>query len=146
MDRAATIAAIGGMLGTFAENVPDETWDVVLARSVVPDTAGRWPGSAGYVDSYDPEWAAAELVSIRIDQTMTSETVTEWSSEGSRFRSTPADLVSLEQRLRSRSVIARCQPDDVLGRITVPGSRINYGTRSGGWPDTERRHVITNRD
>ena len=89
---------------------------------------------------------AAELVSIRIDQTMTSETVTEWSSEGSRFRSTPADLVSLEQRLRSRSVIARCQPDDVLGRIVVPSTRINYGTRSGGWPDTERRHVITNRD
>ena len=78
MDRAATIAAIGGMLGTFAENVPDETWDVVLARSVIPDTAGRWPGSAGYVDSYDPEWAAAELVSIRIDQTMTSSE-TSWS-------------------------------------------------------------------
>lgn len=146
MDRAATIAAIGGMLGTFAENVPDETWDVVLARSVVPDTAGRWPGSAGYMDSYDPDWAAAELVSIRIDQTMTSETVTEWSSEGTRFRSTPAELVALEQRLRDRSVIARCQPADVLGRIVVPSTRINYGTRSGGWPDTEHRHIITNRD
>ena len=37
-------------------------------------------------------------------------------------------------------------PADVLGRITVPGNMINYGPRSGGWPDTERRHVITNRD
>ena len=146
MDRADTIAAVRGMLGTFAEDVPDETWDVVLARSVIPDTAGRWPGSAGYVDSYDPDWAAAELVSIRIDQTMTAETVTEWSSEGTRFRSTPAELVALEQRLRDRSVIMRCQPADVLGRITVPGNTVNYGPRSGGWPDTERRHVITNRD
>ena len=45
MDRAATIAAVGGVLGVFAEDVPDATWDQVLARSVLPDDAGRWPGT-----------------------------------------------------------------------------------------------------
>ena len=145
MDRAATITAVGGILGVFAEDVPDATWDQVLARSVLPDDAGRWPGTTGYVDNYDPDWAAAELVAVKLLQTMTTDTLVEWSSEGSRFKSTPAELSALEKQLRARSIIAVYLPN-TLERLDLPGVSTGYDPRSGGWPDRSRLGVITNRD
>ena len=145
MDRAATITAVGGILGVFAEDVPDATWDQVLARSALPDDAGRWPGTTGYVDNYDPDWAAAELVAVKLLQTMTTDTLVEWSSEGSRFKSTPAELSALEQQLRDRSIIAVYLPN-TLERLDLPRAGTGYDPRSGGWPDRNRLGVITNRD
>ena len=146
MDRADTITAVGGILGdTFTEGTTDATWDQVLARSVLPDDAGRWPGSSGYVDNYDPDWAAAELVAVRLLQAMTTDTLVEWSSEGSRFKSTPAELSALEQQLRGRSIIATYLPN-TLERLDLPRAGTGYDPRSGGWPDYARLGVITNRD
>lgn len=146
MDRAATITTVGGILGTFAEAVPDATWDQVLARSVLPDDAGRWPGTTGYVNNYDPDWAAAELVAVKLLQAMTTDTLVEWSSEGSRFKSTPAELSALEQQLRRRSIIAAYLPD-TLERLDLPaGDGTGYDPRSGAWPNRSRLGVVTNRD
>ena len=145
MDRPNTIAAVGGILGTFTDGVDDATWDRVLERSVLPDDAGRWPGTTGYVDNYDPDWAAAELVAVKLLQTMTTDTLVEWSSEGSRFKSTPAELTALEAQLRARSIIAKYAPN-TLERLDLPGVSTGYDPRSGGWPDRSRLGVITNRE
>lgn len=143
MDRAATITAVGEILGVFAEDVPAATWDQVLARSVLPDDAGSWPGTTGYVDNYDPDWAAAELVAVKLLQSMTTDRLVEWSSEGSRFKSTPAQLTALEAQLRARSIIAKYAPN-TLERLDLPAPYSGYDLRSGGWPN--RLGVITNRD
>ena len=143
MDRADTIAAVGGILGTFTDGVSDATWDQVLARSVLPDDAGVWPGAAGYVNNYDPDWAAAELVAVKLLQAMTTDTLVEWSSEGSRFKSTPAELTALEAQLRARSIIAAYVPN-TMERLELPRPRSGYDPRSGGWPN--RLGAITNRD
>lgn len=142
MDRASTITAVGGMLGDLAADVTEATWDVVLARSVIPDTAERMPGTAGYVDSYDPDWAAAELVSTLFDQTLATGVVTKWSSEGTTMEATPAALAELEQRLRSRSVIAKYAAPDSFGVAVAPGGfdQPPYGPRS----QSGRRGVIGN--
>lgn len=145
MDRPNTIAAVGGILGTFTDGVDDATWDRVLERSVLPDDAGVWPGGTGYVDNYDPDWAAAELVAAKLLQTMTTDTLVEWSSEGSRFKSTPAQLTALEAQLRARSIIAKYAPN-TLERLDLPGVSTGYDPRSGGWPDRSRLGVITNRE
>ena len=140
------------------ERTPFTLWSCVVGDFAVVDFAGdgivrRDRGGRTYTDrefdSILPTFYARQLLNDeRFPDSLCGVAVTPrlLQSENFMFRSTPADLVSLEQRLRSRSVIARCQPDDVLGRIVVPSTRINYGTRSGGWPDTERRHIITNRD
>ncbi len=145
MDRLSTIEAVEGLLGNMTQGVTPATWNDVLSRSVLPDDTGRWPGAAGYVDNYDPDWAAAELVAVKLLQAMTSDTLIEWSSEGSRFKSTPADLVALERQLRARSVIATYSPN-TLERLDLASDGVGYDTRSGSWPNRNRFGVVTNRD
>lgn len=143
MDRPGTIEAVGGILGTLADGVSASTWDYVLGRSVIPDDAGRQPGADAYVNNYDPDWAAAELVAVKLLQTMGTTQLVEWSSEGSRFKSNPAELAALESRLRERSLIGRVL-GNTLTKVDVITEGTGYDPRSGAWPDRRRLGVIGN--
>lgn len=142
MDRAKTIDTVTELLGEDLANLSEDGWDRVLARSVIPDDAGRYPDATGYTPNYDPDWAAAEVVAEALQRAMTGERVLEWSSEGTRMKVLPADLAGLETLLRDRSVVRKAQ-QDTMDRLQIPGTLPNYAPRSGS---AGRFGVITNAD
>lgn len=62
--------------------LPPETVETVLQRARVRDSEGRWIGDDGYVDTYLPHLAAADLLDMKAAR-LTGGTVVSWSSEGS---------------------------------------------------------------
>ena len=82
-----------------------------LDASLIPDTAGVWPGQPGYQPTYDLYWAAAETSTLRAMRAAMSatQTVTKVTSEGSTFeveQSAP-DWAALSRRWRAMSQIGR---------------------------------------
>ena len=82
-----------------------------LDASLIPDTAGVWPGQPGYQPTYDLYWAAAETSTLRAMRAAMSatQTVTKVTSEGSTFeveQSAP-DWAALGRRWRAVSQIGR---------------------------------------
>ena len=144
MDRANALAAARKLVGTMFPTDDASAVDALLARSVVPDVMGRWPHDPLWVATYDPNWLAAEAVHEHLIASMTSGVVTRWTSEGTTFESTPADLVGMVAQLRARSTIARWAEGSLsyvdVRRSDDPG----YRPRSGAWPFNDRDEVIGN--
>lgn len=143
MDRVTALSAAESMVG---EMLPSDTpaVDALLARSVIPDQAGRWPGQTGWTPSYDPNWLAAEAVQVHFIKSMADGTVTRWTSEGTTMESTPADLAGMVAALRARSIIATQSPA-TLGVLDVERTDgPHFIPRSGSRPYGDAGGIIGN--
>ena len=145
MDRAKAIEAARALAGTmFPPDTETAALDALLARSVVPDMVGRWPADPNWTPSYDPDWLAAEAVNVHLIRSMSDGVVTRWTSEGTTFESTPADLMGMVSALRARSIIASWA-DGSLSYIDVHRTDdTGYRPRSGSWPYSDRDDVVGN--
>lgn len=98
-----------------AETEPVLTDDellAALAQSQIPDEDGNWPGSPGYIPTWDLDWAAAEACELRAVKRVSAgdqDVVTKIQSEGSSFdlHTERSDWLALAKYWRSRSYIGR---------------------------------------
>lgn len=88
------------------ETVPEAVKVKALQQSLVPDTEGRLPGSADYVDTYDAYFAAYILVDFLSAQPR----VTSAGSEGTSISTAAPDWDAARRMLASMSVIMGMQP------------------------------------
>jgi len=125
MDRTEAEARMKLLLGpaTVALLTQDDI-DYALDQSLTWDEDGRAPGSIGYIDTYDPYWAAAEAASLLAGRAMAAGGVLEFTSENSTFKRSAPDFMSLARWLRSQSPMSP-EYGTGLGLIEVDG-RLSY--------------------
>jgi len=133
MDELEAISQLHDMIG--AGTPPALSYDHIrwaLSRSLVPDSEGRWPTQDGYVQTWDLEWAAAELSdlrALRAAQTGDREAVTRIESEGSSFtvQVERTDWATVAHQWRQRSQIGQAIGyGQAVGALAVPSGTAPY--------------------
>lgn len=108
-----------------------------LNRSLVPDSAGVWPGRPGYVDSYDVYFAALLLIPILAAQPV----VTSASSEGTSASVRATDWGQLAASYRGLSPIVQATSSSVLNILPIPDvphvRRVPMNDRGGYYGDVD---------
>lgn len=108
--------------------------NAALAKSQVPDSAGVWPGDAGYVPTYDVFYAASVVASFLSSQ---SE-VTATSSEGSSVTVTPTNWSAVISSFLGMSTIVAARTADVLRVVELPcDPHVRPVPMGGGWGDSD---------
>lgn len=115
----------------LAAQVGAEDWEAALSASLVPDADGHLPGTDGYVDSFDPQWAAAEaLTVVAVRAIGAGGGIVKFTAEGASFETAAPDLWAAIRLLRARSVIGKANTA-ALGMIEVEGRLSGYTPTSG---------------
>jgi hypothetical protein len=143
MDRALAEVDARQILGALADKATAEDWTDALDASVMPDQAGRWPNSAGWVPSCDPFWTAAQIADTLALRAMTVAQVTKWTSEGTSVETQAADLVTLAASLRARSSIP-VESANLIALGVTQDAGVKYDPRSGSWPNTGDGAIVGN--
>jgi hypothetical protein len=101
-----------------------------LNSSLIPDSAGVWPGGVGYELTYDVYHAAGLLLPFLMAQ----PTVTSASSEGTSISTTPMDWSALKESYRLLSPIAKAVGLGVLNVVDIPENShvVRVPMRDGG--------------
>jgi len=129
MDRTQAEQRMLELLGPAADLLTPNDIDYALDMSLTWDDEGRAPGEDGYVDTYDPWWAAAEAAGLLAMRAQAQGGVVEFSSEGSTFKRSEPDFWAMSRYLRSRSPMSP-QYGGRLGSATVNGRLANYRSTS----------------
>lgn len=87
-----------------------------LNISLIPDSAGVWPGEPGYNQTYDIYWAATHLIGFLKAQPVVRQS----SSEGTSVSVDAPDWSGLLVWYRSMSPIALATQGTVIGSIPIP--------------------------
>jgi len=128
LDEATAVAK--ALIGPIADQVSPEQWASSAATSLVPDSDGNSPGSAGYTPTYEPYWLAAEVVeSHAITQQLSGGALTSFTSEGASFHFEATDLFRLAGKIRAKSPISRVCAS--FSRVLVDGQLSDYVPASG---------------
>lgn len=109
--------------------IPEAVLAKALAKSLVPDADGNFPGADGYTTTHDVYFAALYAVGwLRALPQVTSA-----GSEGTSVAATPFDWDSLAEHFRSMSDIASLS--DGFTVIPVPASNplVRVNMRDGGY-------------
>lgn len=89
-----------------------------LAASVMPDSAGVWPGQPGYTTTYDVYFAALQLVGWLQGQPVVRQS----SSEGSSISVDAPNWAAVTSYYRGMSKIVQATSETVLQKVTIPDS------------------------
>lgn len=123
-------------LNALLDSLPNAALVTVAMRqqaldgAVVPDAEGRYPGTPGYVPTYDAYYAALNLLPLLQAQPI----VTAASSEGTSISATPPDWAALATFYRSLSAIVASNGNSVLGILPIPGGpHVKRVDMSGRW-------------
>ena len=132
MNRTEALMEAQRLVGPdLAAQVGAEDWEAALSASLVPDADGRLPGTDGYVDSFDPHWAAAEaLTVVAVRAIGAGGGITKFTAEGASFETAAPDLWAAIRLLRARSIIGKANAV-TLGRLEVDGRLSAYYPTSG---------------
>ena len=144
MDQALARNALAELVQarTTQPVLTDDQLDAALAASLVPDTAGIWPGGDGYVQTWDLWWAAAETAVTRSELAAMQPVVKRWSSEGTTVERVAPNWLALARQYRSRSPLGA--QTGAFAEIVVGGG-IEYTPRSADAHGASRqRGVIGN--
>ena len=143
MDRTEALMEAQRLVGPdLAARVSVEDWEAALSASLVPDADGHLPGTDGYVDSFDPQWAAAEaLTVVAVRAIGAGGGITKFTAEGASFETAAPDLWAAIRLLRARSIIGKTNTA-ALGRLEVDGRLSAYYPTSGS--RTEGLSVLSN--
>ena len=147
MDRTTAETRMRELVGdTVAALLSPIDLDEALSRAHTVDSAGRLPGQDGYVDTFEPYWAAAEAVTMVAVRQLGQDRVTEVSSEGSTFKMQLGDLWAMASALRARSPLTALleAASGGLGVIEVGPSGTGYDPTSRGWPSTRMGGIVGN--
>lgn len=107
MNRPETIQEVKNLLGpAVAALLSDDDIGRAVDDSLTVDSEGRAPGDVGYVDTYDPWWAAAEAADLLAIRAAGTAGVTEFTSEGSTFKKTAADFSGMALGFRRKSPLS----------------------------------------
>lgn len=87
-----------------------------LQASRIPDSAGRWPATAGYVDTFDIYYAALSLLPFLAAQPV----VTAASSEGTSVTATAPNWGALSLSYKNLSPILSATSKAVLNVVPIP--------------------------
>lgn len=98
------------------ELINDEMKARALLQSLVPDPNGVWPGSEGYVTTYDAYYAALCLLPFLKAHPQLRQT----SSEGTSIAMDPPDWDALGQYYRSMSKIVAASGNSALSIVAIP--------------------------
>ena len=143
MDRTEALMEAQRLVGPdLAARVSVEDWEAALSASLVPDADGHLPGTDGYVDSFDPHWAAAEaLTVVAVRAIGAGGGITKFTAEGASFETAAPDLWAAIRLLRARSIIGKANTA-ALGRLEVDDRLSAYYPTSGS--RTEGLSVLSN--
>ena len=112
-----------------ADLVTTDMKSVALAGALVPDSAGRWPGTPDYVTTHDVYYAALSLLPWLQAQPV----VTSAGSEGTSVSVTAPDWHALTTFYRSHSRIVAASGNGVLGVLPIPdGPHVRKTDMAGG--------------
>lgn len=101
-----------------------------LAKSMIPDGAGVWPGQPSYQDTYDIFWAALSLVGYLQAQPYIRQS----SSEGTSVAVDAPNWTALTAYFRSQSTIAQAtQSGPLLTAVPIPEINHIVRTDMSGW-------------
>lgn len=117
--------------------IDDIQYQLALDHALIPDSAGRWPGQAGYTPTHDVAFAAYQLVGFLAAQPQ----VTTAQSEGTSVTAAPPDWAALLRYLAGLSIILSRQ--DVLQMITLPPDKYLRRTDMSGRGDPNYGDVDT---
>lgn len=121
MDEA--IAELDGLLSTLPgfSKLTRSMKERSINGSLVPDSAGVWPGQEGYQATYDVYYAAYGLLGFLRAQPVVRQS----SSEGTSVAVDAPNWESLVNYFATNSVIMGAVHNDVLRAITIPqGSHV----------------------
>lgn len=90
----------------FGSTPTDTLIDAAIDAARVVDAEGRAPADPGYVETIDQWWAAGELAGMLAIQQAQQGSVTEFSSEGSRFKTAGPDWWAVAAHYRSKSPLS----------------------------------------
>ena len=108
-----------------------------LKASRIPDSEGRWPATAGYVETFDVYFAALSLVSFL----QALPVVTSAGSEGTSVSATAPDWDALRLHFRSLSPIILATGNSVLQVVPIPNPphvrKVSMRDRGGYYGDVD---------
>jgi hypothetical protein len=111
MDRTEALTALTDMVqASTPPTLTDDQLNGFLDASRVVDTDGRAPVDAGYVETFDLDYAAALAFETKADHAALSDTggLESFTSEGSAFKRRPGTgyegFMALARKYRARSV------------------------------------------
>lgn len=119
-------------------NLISETAKIAaLQGSRIPDSAGRWPETAGYVETFDVYYAALTLVSFL----QALPVVTSASSEGTSVSAKAPDWSALTLYYRSLSPIIQATGNSILQVVPIPAPphvrRVSMNDGGGYYGDVD---------
>lgn len=131
VDYTLTLTALNGLLAPLpGYSILSEPMKLdALAASRIPDASGVWPGSPGYVATYDVYWAATLLVGFLRAQPIVRQS----SSEGTSVSVDAPDWAGLLLYYRSQSPVAQAS-GATLTAVPIPdGPHVQRTDMSGRW-------------
>lgn len=81
----------------------DDDLNVALAMSRIPDDDGRPPSDPDWAGAWDLHWAAAECMIIRHRKQATAGGISEFTSEGARFKKIQPNWLAAADSWRRQS-------------------------------------------
>lgn len=113
------------------DKVPETVLIKALAKSLVPDEDGNFPGADDYTSTYDVYFAALYVVGwLRALPQVTAA-----GSEGTNITTTPFDWDSLAEHFRSMSDIASLSDGFTIIPVHASNPLVRVNMRDGGYFD-----------
>lgn len=131
MDQLEATTEAKRLVGdAVALQVSDTDWEAAAVKAVTVDASGRHPHHPDWDPTFDPYWVAAEAVTtLAIRAIGAGGQLSEFESEGSRFKFTTANLWAMAAAFRNQSPLSRMGTQ--LATISVDGRLSGYTPTSG---------------